>query len=123
MWWVDGDRRLGDKTHTRLDSLSADQRPRLSAISLWEVAMLVTLRRIECRPSFDAWIVRATHPDGVHVFPITAEVAMEVARLPEGSRRDPADRLIIATARVHQLRIVTADRAMLDSKLVRPWRV
>lgn len=122
IWWVDGNQRLGPRALKRLDGLPNDQRPRLSAISLWEVAMLASLNRFECRPSFDAWIARAAAPTTVEILPITPEIAMEVARLPESFRRDPADRVIVATARVHQLAVATADRVIDDSKLVRMWK-
>jgi PIN domain nuclease of toxin-antitoxin system len=113
---------LSNRLVTRLDALPPDRRPLLSAISLWEAAILVDSGRIECRPTFDAWMMRATDPATIHLLPISPEIAMEVARLPSSFRRDPADRLIVATARVHHLAVVTADRAILDSKLVRAWR-
>jgi PIN domain nuclease of toxin-antitoxin system len=122
IWWVDGNTRLSPRTLKRLDGFPADRRPRLSAISLWEAATLVSLGRLELRASFDAWIGRATASTTVEILPITAEIAVEVARLPEAFRRDPADRVIVATARVHQLAVATADRVIQDSKLVRIWR-
>ncbi len=121
IWWIDGDRRLGRRAVARLDRLPPDNRPRLSAISLWEVATLVNLRRLDCPPSFDSWIARAADPASVQLLPITPEIASEVARLPGVYRHDPADRLIVATARIHQLPVLTTDRAMLESKLVRAW--
>ncbi|MBM3806911.1 MAG: type II toxin-antitoxin system VapC family toxin [Acidimicrobiia bacterium] len=121
VWWVAGSDRLDRRTLNRLDRLPASQRPLVSAISLWEAAMLVALGRLALRTSFDAWIARAAAPATIEILPITPEVAMEVARLPDTCHRDPADRIIVATARVHQLPVVTLDRAMLDSKLVRGW--
>jgi PIN domain nuclease of toxin-antitoxin system len=51
------------------------------------------------------------------VLPLTYEVALEAASL--GALRDPADHAIAATARVHRLRLVTSDRRIIDSELVR----
>lgn len=84
--------------------------------------MLASLGRIECRNGFDAWIVRAAHAATVRLLPITTEVAAEIRRLPETFRRDPADRIIVATSRVHQIPVLTTDRAILDSDLIREWR-
>ena len=84
--------------------------------------MLANLGRLEYRPSFDTWIARAAARTTVEILPITPEIAMEVARLPEAFRRDPADRVIVATARVHQLAVATADRVIHESKLVRVWK-
>ena len=122
IWWVDGNRRLAPRVLKRLDGLTNNQRPRLSAISLWEAATLVSLGRLELRTSFDMWITRAAAATAIEILPITPEIAMEVARLPEAFRRDPADRLIVATARVHQLALATADLVIQESKLVRIWK-
>lgn len=69
----------------------------LSAISLLEIAVLTSGKKLRLDP-------------------LTCEVASEVASL--DSLRDPADRTIVATARVHRLRLVTSDRRIIDSKLV-----
>lgn len=122
IWWVGGSSRLDPRSAKRLDDLPSDRRPRLSAISLWEAATLVSLDRLRLSMSFDAWMARATAATAVEILPITSEVAIEVARLPDSFRRDPADRVIVATARVHQLAVATSDRLILESKLVRIWK-
>jgi PIN domain nuclease of toxin-antitoxin system len=59
----------------------------------------------------------------VRMLPSTPAIANEVARIPESVHRDPADRLIIATARVHELPVLTRDQAMRRSKLVNVWKL
>ncbi|MBZ5621996.1 MAG: PIN domain-containing protein [Acidobacteriia bacterium] len=54
---------------------------------------------------------------GFHVVPIDVEIAAEVAALGD-ALRDPADRVIVATARIHRLRLVTSDQRIIESKLV-----
>ena len=122
IWWVDGNRRLDARVTARLDALDESSRPWLSALSLWEAATLVSLGRLDFQPSFDAWLAKVADARTVRILPITAEIAMELARLPATFRRDPADRIIVATTRVHQLPLVTLDRAILDSDLIREWR-
>jgi PIN domain nuclease of toxin-antitoxin system len=122
IWWVNGDERLDRRLAGRLDAMGDSDRPALSAISLWEAAMLATIGRVEYRSGFDAWLARAAHPATVRLLPLTIEVASEVRLLPDSFRRDPADRIIVATSRVHQLPVLTADRAILDSDLIREWR-
>jgi PIN domain nuclease of toxin-antitoxin system len=63
-----------------LDALPADARPFLSDISLWEVAMLVGLGRIELADPFDTWLDAAANPRTVRVLPITPAVAERDAR-------------------------------------------
>lgn len=121
IWWLHGDRRLGKATQAALDDLPAAARPAISSISLWEVATLVELGRLELPLPLEQWFERAADPRTVQVLPITPAIAAEVARLPEGFHRDPADRLIVATSRVLGYPIVTRDRAMTRARLVRRW--
>lgn len=121
IWWINGDRQLPPDVSAALDELPAEGRPLLSDISLWEVAMLVTLDRLRLTVPLDQWLQRAADPRAVRVLPITPAVALEVTRLPKGFRRDPADRVIVATARAHNCPVITRDRAILRSGLVTTW--
>jgi PIN domain nuclease of toxin-antitoxin system len=80
----------------------------ISDITLWELAMLVGRGRLETTDPLTTYL-RAVSTSSV-VLPITADVASTVAHLPESfPTRDPADRIIYATARVHELPLVSAD--------------
>src|SRR5438034_826479 len=94
IWWVDQDRRLGAAAITALDRLPPDQRPFLSDISLWEVATLVELGRLELDVPLSEWLAAAAHPRSVRILPISPAIAAEIAALPETFHRDPADRVI-----------------------------
>jgi PIN domain nuclease of toxin-antitoxin system len=115
IWWLDGDARLGRESLKALGRFSKDVRPAISAISLWEVATLFSLGRLTLRTTFDAWLAIAADPGTVRVVSITPHIAAEVARLPNTFQRDPADRLIVATSRVHGLRVLTKDSAIAKS--------
>jgi PIN domain nuclease of toxin-antitoxin system len=121
IWWLHGDVRLGRHAQNKLDQLSPDARPAISDISLWEVAMLVSLGRLELQSTLETWLAVAAHPKTVRVLPITTRIAAEVARLPDTFQRDPADRLIVSTSRVHGLPLLTRDAAIAGSGLVRLW--
>lgn len=121
VWWVQGDVRLGRKAARALDALPAPQRPSISAMSLWEVATLFTLRRIEIETTFAAWLDRAASPRTVQILALTPAIAAEVASLPDTFHRDLADRVIVATSRVWGLPILTRDAAITDSGLVKLW--
>ena len=121
VWWVQGDARLGRHIVNKLDELPADDRPAISDISLWEVATLASLGRIEFPGTIESWLAIAANPKNVRILPITPRIAAEVARLPDSFHRDPADRLIVATSRVHGLRVLTKDAAITKSGLVRLW--
>jgi len=84
-------------------------------MSLLEIAVLTSERRLKL-PLEDFFGDLQANPL-FRVLPLTYEIALEVASL-GSSLRDPADRTIVATARVHRLRLVTSDQRIIESKLV-----
>lgn len=80
----------------------------LSAISLWEVGKKHQLGRLELRRELGAWLQEAVSAQ-ICVLPLTPEIITEAMRLPDFPNHDPADELIVATARVHQLTLLTSD--------------
>ena len=121
IWWVQGDARLGRHIVQKLDELPTDDRPAISDISLWEVATLASLGRIEFPGTLESWLAIAANRKTVKILPITPLIAAEVARLPDSFHRDPADRLIVATSRVHGVPVLTKDAMISKSGLVRLW--
>jgi PIN domain nuclease of toxin-antitoxin system len=90
-------------------------------ISLWEVALLVQLGRLRLDDALDDWLRIAASPAAVNVLPITPAVVTEMNRLPIGFHQDPADRLIVATARVAGLPLATHDTRIRRSRLSPVW--
>ena len=88
----------------------------LSAISLLEIAVLTSAGKLRLKVTLDEFFDELQGNPAFRVLPLTYEVASEVASL--GVLRDPADRTIVATARVHRLRLVTSDERIIDSELV-----
>jgi PIN domain nuclease of toxin-antitoxin system len=105
-----------------LDALPPDRRPYVSAISLWEVAMLVDLKRLSLDLPLADWLATAAHPRTVRVIPITSAVAAGTALLPSAIHRDLADRIIVATCREFEAPLVTHDRRIMRSRLVMRWK-
>jgi len=87
----------------------------ISAMSLLEIAILAGEGRlkIKLKEFFDDLQANPVF----RIFPLTPEIALEVAALGNGLR-DPADRTIVATARVHRLTLITSDQRIIASKLV-----
>jgi PIN domain nuclease of toxin-antitoxin system len=123
IWWMLGDARLSERERTVLDDLPSGQRPRLCDISLWEVAMLVQFGRLQLDDAFEDWLRIAASPATVEVIPITPAVVTEMNRLPETFHQDPADRLIVATARAGQLPLATRDTRIRQSGQTSLWVV
>ena len=88
----------------------------LSVISLLEIAVLAGGGRPVLKVSLDEFFQDLNSNPTFRILPLTYEVALDVAAL--SVLRDPADRAIAATARVHRLRLVTSDRRIIESKVV-----
>jgi PIN domain nuclease of toxin-antitoxin system len=80
----------------------------ISAISIWEVAMLESKQRLRLRPSIDAWVKQNLEPP-VELEPLHPTICLQSCRLPD-FHGDPADRLIVATALILGVPLITADR-------------
>ena len=89
----------------------------LSAISLLEMAVLSNQGRLKLKTSLARLFEDLQANPLFRVLPLTYEVAMEVASI-GSALKDPADRAIVATARVHRLRLVTSDQRIIESRLV-----
>jgi len=84
----------------------------LSPISIWELVVLCQKKRIILDQEVDAWVADKLSVVPLKEAPVTHEVALQTARL-QLPHRDPADRFLIATARVFELTLVTADERLL----------
>jgi PIN domain nuclease of toxin-antitoxin system len=122
LWWLLGSSRLPAKERAALDRLGSHGALRLAAVSLWEAQMLHAKGRLVLDRAFDVWIREAAAAGVVEIVPLDVEVVIALADLPATFHGDPADRLIVATARVHRLPLATHDRAIRRSRLTRAWK-
>ncbi|MEA2691218.1 MAG: hypothetical protein QOJ16_605, partial [Acidobacteriota bacterium] len=86
----------------------------VSIISCWEVAKLVENQRLSLPAAVDEWIEQALAYPGVRLLELTPPIVVESTRLPGDFHRDPADQLLVATARVQGIPMATVDRKILD---------
>ncbi len=117
-WWVTGEPGLSAAQKRALAKAGPDAPLELSDVSLWEVATLVSLGRLAVTMPIRDWLEAAAAPPLVQRRGISPAVAAEVAALPDTFHRDPADRIIVATARVHDATLLTRDKRIVDAKLV-----
>jgi PIN domain nuclease of toxin-antitoxin system len=96
-----------------LRKAAAENRILLSVISIWEVALLESKGRIGLSMECGAWVRQALATPGLTLAPITPEIAIQSTRLPGALHGDPADRLIVATARAHGATLLTKDEKLL----------
>ncbi|MBN1960690.1 MAG: type II toxin-antitoxin system VapC family toxin [Deltaproteobacteria bacterium] len=118
LWWFEDTNRLSKKQKKTIENADQQNPLLISDISLWEIATLYELGRIKLKLPLRDWLMQAFAPPLVRLCGITAAIAATVASLPESFNRDPADRIITATALVHGATLVTNDERIIRSKIV-----
>lgn len=108
VWWVHGDSHL---TPAQQQVISHHEPLGLgiSAISCWEVAKLVEYKRLILPCSIQEWLDQALGYPGIQLLDLSPRVAAESTQLPGDFHKDPADQIIVATARVLGCALLTAD--------------
>jgi PIN domain nuclease of toxin-antitoxin system len=117
--WFTTDSGLGKRSRTIADDALTDNRLAISAVSFWEIAMLIAKRRLRALRSASEQRSKILAA-GILEVPLTGEIAILAGEL-ENLHGDPADRFIMATAIAHDATLITADETLLAwrSKLKR----
>lgn len=115
IWLLSGDNRI-NKKHilAKIYKNIPTRSIYVSEISAWEVAMLVSKKRIKISGSLVDWIKEGQIAPGIQSINLTPEIISESVSLPDSFHGDPADRLIVATARILKAELVTMDKAILN---------
>ncbi len=108
IWWVQGDSRL---TSAYRNYIQANESSGLgvSIISCWEIAKLIEIGKLTLPLPVEEWINHSVVYPEIRLIELTPRIAVEATQLPGGFHRDPADQLIVATARVYDCPLVTMD--------------
>ena len=114
LWMVENHPRLGAETAMTLNRAARQDRIAVSAITPWEIALLVSKKRIDLHRDPLEWVSAALSLPGVHLVPLEPDIAVTSTRLPFEMHSDPADRILVATARQLNATLVTADQALLE---------
>ena len=122
VWWLTADPRLRAAERAALDASAEKSELYLSAISLWEAQMLHSKKRLDLPVAFAEWLELAADPSMLKVVPLDVGVVLALDALPSSFHGDPADRVIVATARAHALALATRDAAIRRARVTRLWR-
>ena len=114
VWSVDESTRLGRSIIPKINEAARQSRIGVSAITPWEIALLVKKGKLQLRCDVMQWVRDALSGPGARLLPMEPEIAVESTRLPFEMHADPADRILVATARHLGATLVTADQALLD---------
>lgn len=113
IWAISAEKQLSAKAKKLIKKTPANQRA-IASISIWEFAMLCSRGSIHVKVTPEQWLDNAVHKTGIQVFDLSAQVALESCNLPGKFHKDPADRIIVATARIHNMNLVTKDQKIID---------
>ena len=113
VWLADESDELSDRHRNAVDA-HRESGLGVSAISCWEVAKLVEYDRLELTVSLEEWMNEALHLQGVQLIELTPRIAMDSTQLPGAFHSDPADQMIVATARLHDFALATEDSKIRD---------
>ena len=114
LWYAEGvSGRLRPASIRQLDEARQGDGLILSAVSVWEIGMHAARGRIQLTMPLRAWVDNALSVPGIRLVPVDAAVAAESTLLPGEPQGDPADRFLIATARVHGVALATRDERIL----------
>jgi PIN domain nuclease of toxin-antitoxin system len=112
VWSVDGGP-IMPAARAAMQAAGADGALCVSAVSAWELGILTAKNRMALSSDLGAWWSKAISVNELVVLPIDAEIAIAATRLPGDFHSDPADRFLVATARHHDMPLVTADKNIL----------
>lgn len=113
LWATFSESRLGRQAAKAINLASREDRMAISAITPWEIALLASKKRINLHKDVLEWVREALAKPGVTLVPLEPEIAVASTRLPFEMHPDPADRILVATARHLGATLVTADKSLL----------
>ncbi len=114
LWLLSADRRLSTQTRDIIEMAAKSGDIRVPVIVAWELGMLAARKRLRLREPLVEWFQGAMETSGLLIAAQTVEIAVESTRLPGDPPSDPADCMIVATARRLDATLVTRDKKILD---------
>ena len=117
IWSQEDMNQLGPQAKRSL--LGAEHENHISTVSTLELARLVSIRAIELSISLQDWVERALQATQARTVQVSHQIALGAYTLPGTFHKDPADRILVATARHHEFTLLTADERILNYKDVR----
>ena len=114
IWWVAGDSQLSRAARKAIEAETQNGEILVSAISAWEVAMLAKAGRLALTMDAEAWLDTVAQVPAMRFVPVDVRISVDSVDLPGEFHKDPADRIIVATARHYSVPLVSADLKIRD---------
>jgi PIN domain nuclease of toxin-antitoxin system len=119
LWWVTKDRRLSRRARTMIERAAARGELYVSIFSVWEMAKKVEKGQLALDRPVDEWIDEALAIEGLQIAELTRAIAVDSCQLPLPFHGDPADQIIVASARSLSATLITKDQRLRDYAHVR----
>ena len=113
IWWHISPEKLSANVRDIIAAVEGNDQLLLSAISVWELAKLVEKNRLRLSVGINVWVGQAFEMPQFRLLDLLPEIAIESTRLPQPFHDDPADQIIVASSRIYEATILTADRLIL----------
>lgn len=112
-WWsLSEPENLSKAASKKIVETKPDQRA-IASISIWEFAMMACRKKIEVKITPEEWLSYAIEKTGIKVLKLNPKIAIDSCSLPGDFHKDPADRIIVATARVNNMTLITKDEKII----------
>ncbi len=109
IWWLSNPEKLSSEAAKAIRDAGNKDKIFVSAISVWELAMLIAKGRLALTMDVRDWVYKVESMTSVHFVPVNNDIALRSVWLPGELHNDPADRIIIATAMSLNAALVTSD--------------
>ncbi len=118
VWWVSGQSDLSKNAKTTIEKERTKGEVIVSSVSAWEIAMLVDRGRLVLTMEVGQWLATVTKIQGLGFMPVDTDIAVNAVALAD-FHKDPADRMIVATARRLSASLVTKDEKIRAYRQIR----
>lgn len=119
IWWVSSPEFLSEKAKRIIDEAATERNILISSVSVWEVAILVSRGRLKLTMNPGDWVAASEALPFFEFVPVSNNIALTSVQLPGALHKDPADRIIIATAVSLGAVLVTKDEKIRNYRHVK----
>lgn len=118
IWWLGEPDKLSKRAEQEIEKAQAGGEILASTISIWEICMLVKERRLKFTMNLETWLEKVEELSFLKFIHVDNKIAVRSVLLNNKFHKDPADRIIVATAQVYGCRLITSDKKILRYKEV-----
>lgn len=119
IWWVDSPQKLSKKAKNLIEQAKTKEKSILvSSITTFEIYLLIKSGKLELATHPDIWLEKIESLISIKFIPVDNRVAAFSVNLPDFSNKDPADRMIVATALLYGTKLITSDEKIMNYKKV-----